>query len=46
MTNVRRMPGRLAAMLMKVEPQMGFVIYEALQRHRSASPQGAMSVLA
>ena len=31
---VRRMSGRLAAMLMKVEPQMGFVIYEAMQRQR------------
>ena len=42
--NVRRMPGRLAAMLMKLEPQMGFVIYEALQRHRSNAPAGALSV--
>ena len=44
MANVRRMPGRLAAMLMKVEPQMGFVIYEALQRHRAAVPHKAMPI--
>lgn len=44
MANVRQMPGRLAAMLMKVEPQMGFVIYEALQRHRKSMPQTGLPV--
>lgn len=33
MGHVRRMPGWLAGWLMKLEPQMGFVIYEAMQRH-------------
>ena len=30
--DIKRISGRLAAMLMKVEPQMGFVIFEAMQR--------------
>lgn len=29
---VRRIPGRLAALLMMIEPQMGFVIHAAMQR--------------
>lgn len=33
---VTRIPGRLAALLMKIEPQMGFVIHAAMQRHISA----------
>lgn len=33
MGRVTRMPGRLAALLMKIEPQMGFVIHAAMQRH-------------
>lgn len=36
MPRVRRMNGRLAACLMKIEPQMGFVIYEAMQRRANA----------
>ena len=39
----QRLPGRLAALLMKIEPQMGFVLYEAMQREaaarRSAQPR-------
>ena len=40
MARVRHMPGRLAALLMRLEPQIGFVIYEALQRHRKATDHG------
>ena len=32
----QRLPGRLAALLMKIEPQMGFVIYEAMRREAAA----------
>ncbi len=33
MGRINRMPGWLAALAMKIEPQMGFVIHAALQRH-------------
>ncbi len=33
MDNVTRIPGWVAALLMKVEPQMGFVIHAAMERH-------------
>ena len=33
---VNRMPGWLAALAMKIEPQMGFVIHAAIQRHAAA----------
>ncbi len=36
MKRVTRIPGWLAALLMKVEPQMGFVIHAAMQRHVAA----------
>lgn len=36
MSRVKRISGRMAGLLMKIEPQMGFVIYEAMQRHRAA----------
>lgn len=36
MGRVTRISGRLAALLMKIEPQMGFVIYAAKQRHDAA----------
>lgn len=32
MNRVTRIPGWIAALLMKIEPQMGFVIYAAMQR--------------
>lgn len=43
MQRVTRIPGWLAALLMKVEPQMGFVIHAAMKRHAAthASTQGA-----
>jgi len=41
MGNVTRMPGWMAALLMKIEPQMGFVIHAALQRqNRSQTVDG------
>lgn len=33
---ITRIPGWLAALLMKIEPQMGFVLYEAKCRHQLA----------
>jgi hypothetical protein len=36
LARVTRISGRMAALLMKLEPQMGFVIYEAWQRHKAA----------
>ena len=33
---VSRMPGWLAALAMKIEPQMGFVLHAAIQRHAAA----------
>ncbi len=33
---INRMPGWLAALLMKIEPQMGFVIHAAMQRHAAS----------
>jgi hypothetical protein len=44
MARVRKLPGPIAAILMKVEPQMGFVIFEALQRHRKTATQGPATV--
>lgn len=38
---VTRMPGRVAALLMKIEPQMGFVIHAALQRQARSVPDNA-----
>lgn len=32
----QRIPGRVAALLMKIEPQMGFVLHAATQRHAAA----------
>lgn len=43
MGRVRSMPGWLAGWLMKLEPQMGFVIFEAMQRHaHRTAPQNAV----
>ena len=48
MNRITRMPGWLAAVLMKIEPQMGFVINAAAQRHkddasaRSGEPGAAL----
>ena len=36
MGRFNRMPGWLAALAMKIEPQMGFVIHAAMQRHAKA----------
>lgn len=33
---VKRIPGRLAAILMQIEPQLGFLIHAAWQRHEGA----------
>lgn len=33
----QRLPGRLAALLMKIEPQMGFVIHAAMQREAASA---------
>ncbi|MEP5152688.1 hypothetical protein [Planktotalea sp.] len=38
MGRVERISGWLAGWLMKVEPQMGFVIFEAMQRHGAKAP--------
>lgn len=49
MGRVSRISGRAAALLMKIEPQMGFVIHAAMQRHAAAGQmteaqaQGAMA---
>lgn len=37
--NLTRISGRTAAMLMKIEPQLGFVIFEAWQRHLAIRPR-------
>lgn len=36
MKRVTRIPGWFAALLMKIEPQMGFVIHAAMQRHAAS----------
>lgn len=36
-----RISGRTAVMMMKIEPQVGFVIFEAWQRHLASSPDAA-----
>lgn len=49
MGRINRMPGRLAALLMKIEPQMGFLIHAAQQRHAAAklaNPEQAKTMLA
>lgn len=41
MGRLNRMPGWLAALAMKIEPQMGFVIHAAMQRHAGNSAANA-----
>lgn len=43
---VQRIPGWLAGWLMKLEPQMGFVIFEAMQRHAAQAPNVPNAVAA
>ncbi|KNG94284.1 hypothetical protein [Pseudaestuariivita atlantica] len=46
MGRVRRVSGRVAALMMMIEPQVGFVIYEAARRHGvlSEMPEGRDAV--
>ncbi|MEX0280964.1 MAG: hypothetical protein AB3N13_07200 [Arenibacterium sp.] len=39
MGRVTKISGRMAAMLMRIEPQVGFVIYEAMQREKAQVTQ-------
>lgn len=39
MSRITKMPGRLAALVMMLEPQMGFVIHAAMQRHAQQADQ-------
>ncbi len=45
LSRVTRISGRLAALIMKIEPQMGFVIHAAMQRHGQPAPTGSSAAM-